>query len=789
MPKRLPIRDIIQGLIGSLVTALNFWFHYTIVAIAWLGIVPLTAYRIYKCLFSGSPSALFTLPIDLLSTENLFSDGFYGCCVVTCALCTFIALVWLREQIMRGGGPEWLDINADGAGLPAGVQVNPVGPLAGDVNVDNGENDLPVDVQANAHDDQPHQLDDLDENVPLLPPTLNNQNNHAAMIGQAANEDGVDEIHGAPQVPAAVGDVDRAFNEQIDQPVQPDMVNNGDDRNGPVAAPAAAAAVVAADDVDWIPGEWDRAAEELTWERILGLDGSLVFLEHVFWVVSLNTLLILIFAFCPYYIGQFILDFCDLTSFASASQFEGLVTTLSGYCVISICLVILHAFASLLHFPKTQRFLGICYVIVKVSLLILCELGVFPLVCGWWLDICSLPMLGATLQEREASFKAAPGTSMFIHWAVGIMYVFYFASIMLLLREVMRPGVLWFLQNLNDPDFNPIQEMIHLPIFGHLRRFLLSLVIAGTTVLLMIWFPVCIVLKLMPGFLPYNVSMSSTNDSPVGELSVEFLLLQLILPALLDHGHSRQWLKVLVRSWCIVASYILDIRSYLLGDVPLPEDEALLAHDEQVVQPRNEASNQPYIKPKWFALRIVSLLVFIGLSLLLGGIIMLTLPVIIGRKLISLWMGDARIHELNTAACGLYAGLISLRLFMLVASWLPRGWGAILRKLREGLLICLKNIFAGFVLLGVIPLFIGILFDVVVIVPMRVPINQTPIFYLWQDWAFGVLHAKVICGVAMMGEWRLKQVLEEVSFLSLSLLQHHSISINNLSSLSLSLSS
>ena len=41
--------------------------------------------------------------------------------------------------------------------------------------------------------------------------------------------------------------------------------------------------------------EWDRAAEELTWERLLGLDGSLVFLEHVFWVVSLNTLFIVVF--------------------------------------------------------------------------------------------------------------------------------------------------------------------------------------------------------------------------------------------------------------------------------------------------------------------------------------------------------------------------------------------------------------------------------------------------------------------------------------------------------------
>ena len=117
-------------------------------------------------------------------------------------------------------------------------------------------------------------------------------------------------------------------------------------------------------------------------------------------------------------------------------------------------------------------------------------------------------MLGVSLEDRKTSFKSAPGTSMFIHWLVGMVYVFYFASFILLLREVVRPGVLWFLQNLNDPDFNPIQEMIHLPIMGHMRRFLASLVIFGTTVLLMIWFPVCIVQKLLAGFLPYNVSIS-----------------------------------------------------------------------------------------------------------------------------------------------------------------------------------------------------------------------------------------------------------------------------------------
>ena len=77
--------------------------------------------------------------------------------------------------------------------------------------------------------------------------------------------------------------------------------------------------------------------------------------------------------------------------------------------------------------------------------------------------VCWQNMFEATLKDREHSFRVAPGTSMFIHWLVGMVYIFYFASFILLLREVLRPGVLWFLRNLNDPDFNPIQEVRQLP--------------------------------------------------------------------------------------------------------------------------------------------------------------------------------------------------------------------------------------------------------------------------------------------------------------------------------------
>lgn len=49
-------------------------------------------------------------------------------------------------------------------------------------------------------------------------------------------------------------------------------------------------------------------------------------------------------------------------------------------------------------------------------------------------------MFDATLKDRELSFQSAPGTTMFLHWLVGMVYVFYFASFILLLREVSSTG-------------------------------------------------------------------------------------------------------------------------------------------------------------------------------------------------------------------------------------------------------------------------------------------------------------------------------------------------------------
>ncbi|XP_043113180.1 E3 ubiquitin-protein ligase MARCH6 [Puntigrus tetrazona] len=725
MPSRLPVQDIFAGLVTSIGTAIRYWFHYTLVAFAWLGVVPLTACRIYKCLFTGSVSSLLTLPLDMLSTENLLADCLQGCFVVTCTLCAFISLVWLREQIVHGGAPLWLEQNQQQPANAAG----PPNEAAGQGN--GGAENQPMPAQAE-------------------PPAEN----------AAAAE--------APDLPA--------------DPAEEMELDNEDEEDGG-AEDVADANNGAQDDMNWNALEWDRAAEELTWERMLGLDGSLVFLEHVFWVVSLNTLFILVFAFCPYHIGHFSVVGLGFEEYVRASHFEGLITTIVGYVLLAITLIVCHGLAALVRFQRSRRLLGVCYIVVKVSLLVVVEIGVFPLICGWWLDICSLEMFDASLKDRELSFESAPGTTMFLHWLVGMVYVFYFASFILLLREVLRPGVLWFLRNLNDPDFNPVQEMIHLPIYRHLRRFILSVVVFGSIVLLMLWLPIRIIKHIFPSFLPYNVMLYS--DAPVSELSLELLLLQVVLPALLEQGHTRQWLKGLVRAWTVTAGYLLDLHSYLLGDQEDNENnanqqannnnqqarnnaipvvgEGLHAAHQAILQQGGPVGFQPYHRPMKFPLRIVLLILFMCVTLLLASLVCLTLPVFTGRWLMSFWTGSAKIHELYTAACGLYVCWLSIRAITVLLAWMPQGRRVILLKVQEWTLMIMKTLIVAVLLAGVIPLLLGLLFELVIVAPLRVPLDQTPLFYPWQDWALGVLHAKIIAAITLMGpQWWLKTVIEQV---------------------------
>lgn len=536
-PGRLPLKDLINGLLRTFFKALRYWLHYIIVAFCWLGVVPITASRIYRCLFAGSISSILTLPYDIVSTDHLLTDVLQGGLVVFCSLGAFICLLWLREQILTGGGPAWLHpAEPEPARQPAAAAAA-------------AEVVLPVLVQPPAEPDANLVPPEVLVDAPLAEPTVNDDEQMPTTFQNVPEQE-----------EGAFVDAENNNDEEEGDEDEEDDDDEEDDEGEQVniiapAAPLAGNAQNPDHNHNWI--DWDRAADDLTWERLLGLDGSLQFLEHVFWVVTLNTLFILIFAYAPYHLGKVVISSKFFQQMIAQTRFTtamnslttyGCVNALIGYICISFVLLLTFTILSFVNYlTRLRRLIGLAYIVLKVALLVILEILLFPFICGIWLDVCSLRILNErtiTLNDRLLQFQMSPGTSTFLHWLCGMVFIFYFATFIFLLREILRPGALWFLKSINDMDFNPIQEMIQSPLALHLRRFATSILIFGCVIILMFFVPGELLIRIIPKFLPFNVKGSL--ETVVSELMIEFILLQGILPTLLEQGHTRTMLKFFV---------------------------------------------------------------------------------------------------------------------------------------------------------------------------------------------------------------------------------------------------
>ncbi len=77
---------------------------------------------------------------------------------------------------------------------------------------------------------------------------------------------------------------------------------------------------------------------------------------------------------------------------------------------------------------------------------------------------------------------------------------------------------------------------------------------------------------------------------------MELLLLLVILPAVQDQNHTREWIKNAIRAWCSAAAWLLDLRSYLFGDTEADRANAAAAAAAAAANnPREQAAEAPNV--------------------------------------------------------------------------------------------------------------------------------------------------------------------------------------------------
>lgn len=99
---------------------------------------------------------------------------------------------------------------------------------------------------------------------------------------------------------------------------------------------------------------------------------------------------------------------------------------------------------------------------IKVAFLLVIELGVFPLMCGWWLDVCTIRMFGKSMSERVQFFSVSPLASSLVHWVVGIVYMLQISIFVSLLRGVLLLAISFLVLDL-------LSECVILTTFLHLH--------------------------------------------------------------------------------------------------------------------------------------------------------------------------------------------------------------------------------------------------------------------------------------------------------------------------------
>jgi hypothetical protein len=132
--------------------------------------------------------------------------------------------------------------------------------------------------------------------------------------------------------------IQRAF--MNDQPAaqQPQQLPpNIENEQQPQAHQAAFAA-------DWIDLHLQRFLNELTLERLLGLDGSFAFIGYVFLFISLNIVFNFICLYLPAQIGATILTLCGIGP-GKIGYFEQPINILAGIFVILILGILIHRIA------------------------------------------------------------------------------------------------------------------------------------------------------------------------------------------------------------------------------------------------------------------------------------------------------------------------------------------------------------------------------------------------------------------------------------------------------------
>ncbi|KAF3585776.1 hypothetical protein F2Q69_00032282 [Brassica cretica] len=404
--------------------------------------------------------------------------------------------------------------------------------------------------------------------------------------------------------------------------------------------------------------------------------------------------------------------------------------------------------------------------VLKKAFVLCFKIGVLPWIIGCWLGICTSPLFGTLFSQSSETVSHFP-CMMILRWSSGIVCLLVAESCMNRIQKIVHIRAIWYLLDVTDPDYK-ITKMN----FGHT---FFAVACHGLLLVILFHLPIRAITFISPSFFPLELWVSDENVSAAAH-SFYFHLLSSSPKWLI--GLVKPAMELMVQNWIITVSSCLDLSDYLLV-VPRREEFHRAGQNVRpVMQPRrrlllfysiaegslvtlhgsqNAEDDTNDQRDNRFRLRIALMMMLAALSMFVVSTAFMALPILVGRgflesvsfimlriglkrdDLLAFWIGYSIIGQTYNITCFVYDEIQKGRFDLLLKD--------VFMWIRNGLLFSIW--------ISVIPGLLGLLIELMIFIPLRVPLDESPVHFLIQDWLIGVfvLHTWVFLTMLTPINW------------------------------------
>ncbi|KAJ2491352.1 hypothetical protein IWW37_002341 [Coemansia sp. RSA 2050] len=254
---------------------------------------------------------------------------------------------------------------------------------------------------------------------------------------------------------------------------------------------------------------------------------------------------------------------------SGATLGERLVMIGAGHVVVITIAWVFVAHAPLsLRRTITYAQARVVVLMAKIVYFIFVELALFPALCGY----CVTTSVGPVLQHPELWASGSwPWSRVIVYWVVGLGFMIHFARFILYCRQILRPGVLWFIRDPNDPAFHPMREILEDRMVPQQYKIGRSAIMYCGIIAACVLAPAYIAARMAPeGLLP----IAWANDSEFWRTSKSshqishayIFMVAVFLPVAFAWGRPYAVAQAVFDRWWRVAARVARLSEFMLGE-------------------------------------------------------------------------------------------------------------------------------------------------------------------------------------------------------------------------------